>query len=93
MSLLRALAESARAPEAPRVAAGKRYAKWIASRPFDVGATTMRSLGCLRNPRWGARLLETPDVPLCDLLADAARELCMESKANGSMMRATPLGV
>lgn len=87
MSLLQALAER---PDAPRLAAGKRYAAWVASRPFDIGATTMRSLGCLRDPRFGARAME---VPLADLMAEAAQQYCQESKANGSLMRATPLGV
>jgi ADP-ribosylglycohydrolase len=86
MSLLRALAER---PDAPRSAAARRYAAWVASGPFDIGTTTVRSLGCLRHPRWGAD--RSRDV--ADLMTDAAGELCMDSKANGSLMRATPLGV
>lgn len=86
MSLLAALVE---APERPRAAA-EHYARWVASDPFDIGATTARSLGCLRDPAWAARAREAgADVAM----TEAARERCMPSKANGSLMRATPLGV
>lgn len=87
MSLLNALVES---PRAPRAAAATRYAKWVASDPFDIGATTARSLGCLRDPSFAARAL---DVGTDVVMTEAARERCMPSKANGSLMRATPLGV
>jgi ADP-ribosylglycohydrolase len=73
----------------PRAAAAH-YARWVASDPFDIGATTVRSLGCLRDPSWAARAREAGiDVAM----TEAARERCMPSKANGSLMRATPLGV
>ena len=87
MSLLRALAE---APGTPRAAAAARYAAWVASDPFDIGATTACSLGCLREPASGARARAAgADVAM----TEAARARCMGSKANGSLMRATPLGV
>ena len=87
MSLLGALVE---APESPREAAATRYAEWVASGPFDIGATTARSLGCLRDATFAARArVAGLDVAM----AEAARERCMPSKANGSLMRATPLGV
>ncbi len=95
MSLLAALAESGD----PRANAARTYAKWVASRPFDIGGTTASALGCLRHPRWGARLRDAllagadDGAVTADLMTDAARELCTESKANGSLMRATPLGV
>jgi ADP-ribosylglycohydrolase len=86
MSLLHALAAQ---PERPRGAA-ERYARWVASDPFDIGATTAASLGCLRREGWAARAKEAGvDVAM----SEAARERCMGSKANGSLMRATPLGV
>lgn len=86
MSLLNALAEH---PEKPRSAASH-YARWVASDPFDIGATTAASLGCLRHATWAARATEAGiDVAM----TEAARERCMASKANGSLMRATPLGV
>jgi ADP-ribosyl-[dinitrogen reductase] hydrolase len=84
MSLLNALVESG-----PRGAAAH-YARWVASEPFDIGATTARSLGCLREPSWAARANE---VGIDVAMTEAARERCMPSKANGSLMRATPLGV
>lgn len=87
MSLLNALAES---PTLPRVTAAAHYDRWARSDPFDIGATTSRSLGCLRDPAWAARAREAGvDVAM----TEAARERCMPSKANGSLMRATPLGV
>ena len=87
MSLLHALVE---APESPRSAAAARYAAWVASAPFDIGNTTARSLGCLREAVFAAR---ARDAGLDVAMTEAARERCMTSKANGSLMRATPLGV
>jgi ADP-ribosyl-[dinitrogen reductase] hydrolase len=87
MSLLHALVE---APERARSAAAARYAAWVDSDPFDIGQTTARSLGCLREAGFAARAREAGvDVAM----TEAARERCMPSKANGSLMRATPLGV
>lgn len=86
MSLLNALAED---PDRP-LGAASHYARWVASDPFDIGATTAASLGCLRHAAWAARANEAGvDVAM----TEAARERCMGSKANGSLMRATPLGV
>jgi ADP-ribosylglycohydrolase len=86
MSLLNALVES---PANPRAAAAH-YGRWVASDPFDIGVTTRRSLGCLREDAWAARAREVgPEVAM----TEAARERCMPSKANGSLMRATPLAV
>jgi ADP-ribosyl-[dinitrogen reductase] hydrolase len=87
MSMLHALAS---APEQPVERAATLYAEWAASDPFDIGATTRASLGCLRDRdlatmagREGAAVVMTR----------TASERCMGSKANGSLMRATPLGV
>lgn len=80
MALARALAER-RGFESERVARG--YAEWYRSRPFDVGQTTARAFG----------IQEKDGVPLADVMRAAAREGSMGSKANGSLMRATPLGV
>jgi ADP-ribosylglycohydrolase len=69
------------------------YARWAASSPFDMGITTASSIGA------GARLLRAADTSAdasTDIhltMRDAAREHGMQSKANGSLMRATPLGV
>lgn len=90
MSLLRALASSPGAAVAPVAKAAEAYAAWVASDPFDIGATTVRSLGCLRDPVWAARA-QAAGTHVA--MTEAARERCMGSKANGSLMRATPLGV
>lgn len=86
MSLLNALAET---PSTPLEAASH-YARWVSSDPFDIGATTAASLGCARRAPWDARARE---VGMHVAMTEAARERCMASKANGSLMRATPLGV
>ena len=87
MSLLRALAAS---PDDPTRAAAERYAAWVLSDPFDIGATTAASLGCLRRPELRARAEE---IGAHVVMTETARERCMPSKANGSLMRATPLAV
>jgi ADP-ribosyl-[dinitrogen reductase] hydrolase len=90
MSLLRALADATKhgAPVVDHAASA--YARWVASEPFDIGATTRTALGCLRHQRWADRAKETS---LATAMTEAAKERCMPSKANGSLMRATPLGV
>lgn len=69
----------------------KQYAAWVESDPFDVGNTTRTSLGCfLRSTHWRA---------ICGRdgyaagMRQAAAQGCADSKANGSLMRATPLGI
>ena len=68
----------------------QKYADWVRSQPFDIGNTTSRSLGCFWWPKW---------QPICQTegyavgMAQAAAERCMGSKANGSLMRASPLGI
>lgn len=87
MSLLEALAEE---PEAPTEAAARRYARWVDSRPFDIGATTAASLGCLRRPEHAAQAMDHGAARVMSVVALAR---CSASKANGSLMRATPLAV
>ncbi len=87
MSLLSALAAE---PENPTERAARHYAWWVESDPFDIGATTAASLGCLRDPERAARAEQ--DGAAVVMTATAA-ERCMRSKANGSLMRATPLAV
>src|SRR5262249_11596727 len=66
------------------------YAKWIESNPFDIGNTTRYSLGCFLDPEWKR---------ICDAegysagMSRAAVADCIDSKANGSLMRSTPLGI
>lgn len=86
MSLLNALAE---APDRPRHAAAH-YARWVASGPFDIGITTRKAMGCLHDPAAAARAREH-GVAL--VMTEAAAACNQGSKANGSLMRATPLGV
>ena len=66
------------------------YAKWIDSPPFDIGFTTRASLGCFREPKWRS-VCEAEGYAVA--MTRAARQGCMESKANGSLMRITPLGI
>lgn len=87
MSLLRALVAD---PDDPTESSAKHYARWVASDPFDIGATTAASLGCLRSPVHAAQA-ETDGA--ASVMTRTARERCMQSKANGSLMRATPLAV
>ena len=62
------------------------YVKWIESHPFDIGFTTSSSLGAFRgayvNKESYARIMKK-----------SASQACLYSKANGSLMRITPLGI
>lgn len=66
------------------------YARWIDSHPFDIGNTTAFSLGAYRELQW---------LPLfskrgyAGVMRQAASDRCMASKANGSLMRISPLGI
>jgi len=66
------------------------YVQWVESKPFDIGLTTSSALGCFRMPTWKT---------VCDEqgyaagMTQAAEQLCMMSKANGSLMRIAPLGI
>lgn len=67
------------------------YAKWIESQPFDMGLTTYRSLGCFdQNPTW-REICQKQGYAVG--MSQAAAKFCMESKANGSLMRIAPLGI
>jgi ADP-ribosyl-[dinitrogen reductase] hydrolase len=86
MCLLRGLARG----DGARRRAAERYAAWVASDPFDIGGTTAASLGALRDAGFRAIAeVHGPDVAM----ERAAAARCMESKANGSLMRSSPLGV
>lgn len=69
-------------------AIAQRYAEWVNSSPFDIGITTRYSLGSVQN----ATLVKEYGSYSATMIAMAAAH-CMESKANGSLMRATPLAV
>jgi ADP-ribosylglycohydrolase len=66
------------------------YAKWVKSRPFDMGMTTRKSLGCFRESQW-QNVCETNGYAVA--MTKAAKQRCMDSKANGSLMRSAPLGI
>lgn len=68
-----------------RIAAA--YAGWYGSRPFDIGQTTARAFGVVSSGRM------RDGVSLASAMRAAAHEGSLGSKANGSLMRATPLGV
>lgn len=58
------------------------YLRWVQSSPFDIGTTTRASLGSPRAYESIARGMK-----------EAAAENCMNSKSNGSLMRAVPLAI
>ena len=78
LCLAQALAESLTF-DLERIA--RTYAAWIESPPFDIGSTTSRALGVARGGQAYAATMT------------AAARYSMDSKANGSLMRAAPLGV
>lgn len=90
MCLLRALAEAGEDPAALREATALRYRDWVASDPFDIGATTAASLGCLRKEPHRTNAERSGAAVTMEA---AAAERCMVSKANGSLMRISPLAV
>lgn len=71
--------------DADRVAAA--YAAWYRSPPFDIGATTSAAVRAFSPRAPGERR------GAAQALTVAARAASMGSKANGSLMRASPLGV
>ncbi|MGK7926885.1 MAG: ADP-ribosylglycohydrolase family protein [Spirulina sp.] len=66
------------------------YARWIDSHPFDIGRTTVSSIGSHSEGKW-RDLRATKGVAA--VMTQAAKERCLGSKANGSLMRITPLGI
>jgi ADP-ribosyl-[dinitrogen reductase] hydrolase len=87
LCLARALANS-KSFDAEGIA--KNYADWIRSNPFDVGGTTRNSLGCFLDAEWQDVCAKEGYAAG---MAQAAYFRCLESKANGSLMRATPIGI
>ena len=71
-------------------AIAQEYAEWVRSNPYDIGNTTRLGLGCFQDPRWRS-LCEREGYAVG--MTKAAATECMASKSNGSLMRATPLGV
>lgn len=87
MCLLRALAA---APHFDLETIAQEYATWVRSEPYDIGNTTSSGLGCFTQARWRT-ICEEEGYSVG--MTQAAAALCMGSKSNGSLMRATPLGV
>lgn len=71
-------------PAFDRNLAAKNYRRWLQSMPFDVGITTRKALNI---PAAGK------DDELASAIEESALRLNMGSKANGSLMRITPLAV
>ena len=84
VSLVRALL-AAKGAYRPKLAA-QYYCEWENSRPFDIGMATRAALGV------PLAKSQTPTQVL-KLVQAQAREHNAESKANGSLMRASPLGI
>ncbi|NEP59410.1 MAG: ADP-ribosylglycohydrolase family protein [Symploca sp. SIO2G7] len=66
------------------------YAQWVASQPFDIGSTTAASLGSCSQFQWQGDLGREGYAAV---MTQAAAQRCMKSKANGSLMRISPLGI
>ena len=64
----------------------RHYAEWVESRPFDMGFTTSYSLGSFRD-------VDVSQVGYGEVMKQSASKMCVGSKANGSLMRITPLGI
>lgn len=64
----------------------RNYAKWVESRPFDMGFTTSYSLGSYRD-------IDVSQEGYASVMRKSASNMCEGSKANGSLMRNTPLGI
>jgi len=84
VTLLRTLCESRGAYRSDLVA--QAYCQWEGSVPFDIGIATRSALRVNRERRKNAK-------GLAALVISQAAATNADSKANGSLMRATPLGI
>ncbi|MCP5424552.1 MAG: ADP-ribosylglycohydrolase family protein [Gammaproteobacteria bacterium] len=79
-------------------AIARQYAEWVRSKPFDIGFTTRRSLGCFHED-YGSFQEDGYFRSVCEqqgyaaAMRESAAKYCMGSKANGALMRIAPLGV
>jgi ADP-ribosyl-[dinitrogen reductase] hydrolase len=80
LALARALVDEA---DYPRDKVATNYRSWLQSQPFDVGNATSAALGQARQS----------ETSVADAVSNNAALHNMASKANGSLMRATPLGI
>lgn len=67
----------------PRERVATNYRAWIASSPFDIGNATSSALG----GKVGAY------APIADAVSASAAKHNLASKANGALMRVSPLGI
>lgn len=67
-------------------AIARNYAKWVESNPFDMGFTTSSSIGSYRH-------IDVSKEGYAKVMRRSASKFCLYSKANGSLMRNTPLGI
>lgn len=67
----------------PREKVATNYRSWVASRPFDIGNATSSAL----RGKVGA------DVSVADAVSASAAKHNLDSKANGALMRVSPLGI
>lgn len=84
VSLVRALL-AAKGAYRPELAA-QHYCEWENSRPFDIGMATRAALGVPMEQRKSA-------TQMLKLVRAQALENNAQSKANGSLMRVSPLGI
>ncbi len=68
----------------------RQYLRWYQSRPFDIGNTTRNAVSAPLTPS-GEQWVQTRGVAHAMLVS--AQDRNMGSKANGSLMRCTPLAV
>ena len=87
LSLARALSQSV-IFDIERIA--RSYARWIESEPFDIGTTTINGLGSFNQPAWKEM---AQSLSYAAAMTAASAKLNANSKSNGSLMRATPLGI
>ncbi|KAJ5075655.1 leucine rich repeat family protein [Anaeramoeba ignava] len=62
------------------------YSFWFKSKPFDIGNTTKKAISFISN-------LNPTDPNLANLMIQNSLKVNIKSKANGSLMRATPLAI
>ena len=83
VTLLAALASTSGIFDEDQVAKG--YCDWARSDPFDIGIATRSALRGIDSPQNSETMVEG--------IRRRARDNNLKSKANGSLMRATPLGI
>ena len=83
VTLLAALASTSGRFDEDQVAKG--YCNWARSDPFDIGIATRSALRGIDSPQNSETMVEG--------IRRRARDNNLKSKANGSLMRATPLGI